>query len=260
VTDSIQHEACWKKDYNLLKFCKGILKHMMQIGMISLFLVWTLGAAQDSDSDGFPDVVEISSSAERVAFMEWFAAISEAQYTAPAPDWEYRDCSGLLRYAFVEALKPKDTAWFSKFPFLQVPDVAPIRSLSYPTPVLSRSVFRIMPGVYQKDDVEEGRIVGLATAEELMRYSSIPLGRTEHVARRGDLLFFIHPLAEGSLFHSMVYLGDGRVVYHTGYSPEDGGEVRLLSLETLRKHPDPTWHPDEHNPYFLGFYRWKILD
>ena len=86
-----------------------------------------------------------------------------------------------------------------------------------------------------------------------MRYSSVPLGRNEHVAKRGDMLFFIHPLAQGSLYHSMVYLGNGLVVYHTGYSPEDGGEVRLLSLETFRKHPDPTWHPDQIIRIFLGF-------
>jgi uncharacterized protein len=234
---------------------------MIRISLI-LFLCFTfdLTLAQDRDQDGYPDAVEITSSAERVAFMEWFAAIAEAQYTAPAPDWDYQDCSGLLRYAFVEALKPKDSSWFAKFPFLNVPKVAPIRSLAYPLPVLSRSVFRNAPGSYQRSDVEEGRIVGLATAEELMRYSSVPLGRNERVVKRGDLLFFIHPLAQGSLYHSMVYLGDGLVVYHTGFSPEDGGEVRLLSLETLRRHPDPTWHPDQENPYFLGFFRWKILD
>lgn len=233
---------------------------MLRYFIIFALLLFYIIQAQDADADGYPDMVEISSSAERTAFMEWFAAIAEAQYTAPAPDWDYQDCSGLLRYAFVEALKPKDSAWFGKFPFLQIPSVAPIRSLSYPMPRLSRSVFRIAPGAYQKNDVEEGRMVGLATAEELMRYSSVPLGRYEHVAKRGDLLFFVHPLAQGSLYHSMVYLGSGMVVYHTGYSPEDGGEVRLLSLETLRKHPDPTWHPDPDNQYFLGFFRWKILD
>jgi uncharacterized protein YfaT (DUF1175 family) len=107
--------------------------------------------------------------------------------------------------------------------------------------------------------VEEGRFVGLATAAELMRYSSLPLGRTPDVAERGDLLFFAHPLAAGSGYHSMVYLGDGMVVYHTGLSAEAGGEVRLLSLATLSKHPDSSWHPVPENPHFLGFYRWKIV-
>jgi uncharacterized protein len=215
---------------------------------------------QDSDGDGYPDVVEISSTAERTAFMEWFAAVAEAQYTAPAPSWEYRDCSGLLRFAFTKALEPKDTAWFAQFPYFKAPQVAPVRSVSFPLPVLSRSAFRISSGSYQDSDVEEGRIVGLATAEELMRYSSVFLSKDERFARRGDLLFFVHPLAEGSSYHSMVYLGNGRVVYHTGAASEEGGEVRLLSLNTLRKHPDSSWHPDADNRYFLGFYRWKIVD
>ena len=235
--------------------------------MLKLFLVLGLfmtqlsaGTALDTDADGYPDAAELTSAAERVAFREWFAAVAEAQYTAPAPDWTVRDCSGLLRYAFTEALKPKDGAWFAKFPFLIPPRAPPVRTLSYPLPVLSRSVFRVAPGGFQAGDVEAGRLVGLATASELMRYASVPLGRREAVAERGDLLFFVHPLAKGSGYHSMVYLGGGKVVYHTGLSPEDGGEVRLLSLETLRKHPDPSWRPDADNPNFLGFHRWKIID
>ena len=128
---------------------------MKYLTLFVMFLL-QLATAQDADADGYPDMVEINSSSERVAFMEWFAAIAEAQYTTPTPDWEYRDCSGLLRYAFVEALKPKDTAWFSKFPFLQVPNVAPIRSLSYPMPRLSRSVFRIAAGLIKKEMLKKG--------------------------------------------------------------------------------------------------------
>jgi uncharacterized protein len=217
-------------------------------------------ATLDSDLDGYPDAVELSSNAERTAFMEWFAAVAEAQYTAPSPAWEYRDCSGLLRFAFIKALEPKDTRWYASFPYLKAPKVAPVRSLSFPFPVLSRSAFRIASGSYQQSDVEEGRIVGLATAEELMRYSSTFLSKDERFAKRGDLLFFVHPLAEGSSYHSMIYLGNGYVVYHTGASPEEGGEVRLLSLESLRKHPDSSWHPEAGNRYFLGFYRWKIVN
>ncbi len=217
-------------------------------------------AALDSDLDGYPDAVELTSNAERTAFMEWFAAVAEAQYTAPSPSWEYRDCSGLLRFAFTKALEPKDTSWFVFFPYFKAPKVAPVRSLSFPFPVLSRSAFRIAPGSFQESDVEEGRMVGLATAEELMRYSSVFLSKDERFAKRGDLLFFVHPLAEGSSYHSMVYLGNGFVVYHTGASEEEGGEVRLLSLESLRKHPDSSWHPEAGNRYFLGFYRWKIIN
>lgn len=232
---------------------------LLALVLLALPWAWAQGA-RDSDGDGYPDALELTSAAERAGFLEWFAAIAEAQYTASADDWLERDCSGLLRYAYVEALKPKTAAWFAKFPYLPPISAPPPRGLSYPLPLVSRSAFRVAPGPYRPDDVEVGRLVGEASAAELMRFSSVYLGRDERKARRGDLLFFVHPLAEGSGYHSMVYLGAGRVVYHTGLSPEEGGEVRLLTLDTLRKHPDPSWHPDAGNPNFLGFYRWKIVD
>ncbi len=219
----------------------------------------TVNRFQDSDQDGFPDVVEIYSSSERAAFRDWFAAIAEAQYTSISPTWHAQDCSGLLRYAFTEALKPKTPDWFTQFETPLRVSTPPVKTLSFPLPILSRSAFRIAPGVYDPLDVAEGNIVGAATAAEMMRYSSVHLGNTPASAERGDLLFFIHPLAEGSGYHSMVYLGDGMIVYHTGATPEEGGEVRLLSLETLAQHPDSSWHPVPSNPNFLGFYRWKIL-
>ena len=75
---------------------------------------------------------------------------------------------------------------------------------------------------------------------------------------RGDLLIFLRP--ELSSYHSMVYLGNGLVVYHTGASVAEGGQVRLVTLATLNKHPDAAFHPTVSNPNFLGVYRWKILD
>ena len=212
----------------------------------------------DADADGYPDAVELNSAMEREAFLEWFAAIAEAQYTAPSPEWKYRDCSGLLRFAYIQALKRKDGAWLSQFPYLPRVRAFPIEN--YPMPIISRSVFRVAKGSFRPDDVDRGRLVGEANAFQLMSYSAKFIGRREDQAKRGDLLFFIHPLAEGSSYHSMVYLGNGRVVYHTGADLHDEGEVRLLTLEALRKHPDPSWHPDPGNPNFLGFYRWKIVD
>lgn len=243
----------------------------MRLGLLLFLLLglaWASNPARDrvddrfadSDQDGFPDIVEIHSESERAAFRDWFAAVAEAQYAAPSPTWHAQDCSGLLRFAFVQALAPKTPTWFSQFAYLPTLTMPPVKTVTYPLPVLSRSAFRIAPGAYDPLDVAEGRIVGAATAGELMRFSSVFLGRTVQTAVRGDLLFFMHPLAEGSGYHSMVYLGDGMVVYHTGASPEAGGEVRLLSLDTLAQHPDPSWHPVASNPNFMGFFRWKILD
>ncbi|WP_299431085.1 DUF1175 family protein [uncultured Meiothermus sp.] len=213
----------------------------------------------DHDLDGYPDIAEFHSAAQREAFLHWFAAVAEAQFTALSSTWKPadQDCAGLLRFAFVQALKPKTQAWFKQFAYLPAINTPP--QSAYPLPRIGRSVFRVAPGAYRPDDVQEGRLVGRTSAMYLMRYSSEFLGRTEDRARRGDLLFFIHPLARGSAYHSMVYLGSGRVVYHTGYAPQEGGEVRLVTLQTLNKHPQKYWHPRPDNPYFLGFYRWKIV-
>jgi len=233
--------------------------------LLLLGLIASLGLAQrdaaDLDSDGYPDVAELHSTSEREAFLRWFAAIAEAQYTAPSPTWkpQDRDCSGLLRFAYIEALKPKTPAWFKQFAYFPDRDIPPLKTLSYPLPLISRSIFRVAPGRYTPDDVEQGRLVGRTTAEYMMNFSTVFLGRTPDKARRGDLLFFVHPLARGSAYHSMVYLGNGRVVYHTGLSPQEGGEVRLLTLDTLNKHPSASWHPVPENPNFLGFFRWKIV-
>ncbi len=238
----------------------------MRAILIFICLFMVAGAlaqgAPDSDHDGYPDADEITGAADRAAFMGWFATIAESQYTAMSPAWQPqdRDCAGLLRFAFIEALKPKTAAWFAQFPFLSKTDIPPVEGLSYPMPIISRSVFRDARGPYEPGDVEAGKLVGRASAGELLNYDVVFLGRTPDKAERGDLLFFVHPLAEGSGYHSMVYLGGGMVVYHTGLSPEDGGEVRLLSLQTLDSHPDPSWHAVPDNPDFLGFFRWKILE
>lgn len=230
-----------------------------------LFLIplITLAFAQnpaDNDRDGYPDQAEYHAFSQRRAFMDWFAAIAEAQYGQIATDWlpAEQDCSGLLRYAYVQALAPKSLEWFQKYPYLRARTNPPPEN--YPMPYILRSVFRIASGSYQLSDVAEGKLVGLANSASLMQHATVFLGRSPEVAERGDVMFYSHPFAEGSGYHSMVYLGQGMVVYHTGTSPEEGGEVRLLSLETLGKHPDPSWHPVERNPHFLGFFRWKIVD
>ena len=212
----------------------------------------------DSDRDGYPDALELVGQ-DRAAFSDWFAAVAESQFYGLSADWkpEDRDCAGLLRYAFVQALEKKDRAWWAKFAYFPRPRSPEVRAYAYPMPIISRSVFRQAPGAFQPDDVREGRFVGRVGAKYLANYSSVFVTRDSRQARRGDLVYFLRPgLAS---YHSMVYLGNGMVVYHTGGSVQDGGEVRLLSLETLMKHPDSAFHPTILNPNFLGFYRWKIV-
>jgi uncharacterized protein len=215
-------------------------------------------AANDSDSDGYPDVLELRGG-DRAAFTEWFARIAESQFYGLANDWalEDQDCSGLLRYAFKNALMSHDAVWRAKFKFLPRGKIGQVGAYSWPVPLIRRSVFRVAPGKFDPSDVREGRLVGRTGAKYLANFSSEFVTKDWRKAQRGDLVYFLRPNL-GS-YHSMVYLGKGLVVYHTGESPENGGEVRLLSLETLSKHPERAFHPDVHNPNFLGFYRWKIL-
>lgn len=215
-------------------------------------------AASDADRDGYPDRLELSG-VDRLALADWFASVAESQYYGLSDDWrpEDRDCSGLLRYALVNALAPHDDAWWAKFRFLPRPRLPEVAAYRYPAPVVSRSLFRVAPGPYRPTDVDEGRLVGRTSARYLANFSSTRVTRDPTEARRGDLLFFLRP--DLGAYHSMVYLGNGRIVYHTGASVEQGGEVRLVTLATLRRHPDPAFHPTPRNPNFLGVYRWKIV-
>lgn len=215
-------------------------------------------ASPDTDRDGSPDAAELRGE-DRARFADWFASIAESQYYGMNADWaaQDRDCSGLVRYAFVQALLPHDAAWRAKFKYLPPVVQSPVQNLKYPLPVLSRSVFRVAPGAYRSGDVKAGRLVGRTSAQYLANESAVRVSRDARQARRGDLLFSFRPRL--GAYHSMVYLGGGMVVYHTGASPEEGGEVRLLSLATLLRHPDPAFHTLTTNPHFLGVYRWNIL-
>jgi uncharacterized protein YfaT (DUF1175 family) len=223
----------------------------------------------DSDGDGFPDVVELTSEDDRLAFRRWFATVAEEQYYAVDARWgaTNRDCAGLLRFAYVEALKPHDRTWRARQKYLPDATTPDVSKYHYPAvPLLGERLFRVMPGPFDASVPVEQAFSNSATARWLLSENAVFLGKERSAAGVGDLLFFSDPDAPGMGFHSMIYLADldgvpgedDWVVYHTGPEGSHHGEVRKVRLTQLLAHPEEKWHPQVDNPNFLGFYRWKI--
>jgi hypothetical protein len=68
----------------------------------------------DSDEDGIPDAAELHSYDDRANFRRWCASIAEMQFYRFSDSWskEQRDCAGLVRFAWREALRQHDRIWF----------------------------------------------------------------------------------------------------------------------------------------------------
>jgi uncharacterized protein YfaT (DUF1175 family) len=228
----------------------------------------------DSDNDGVPDAAELSSADDRDSFRRWFAYIAEMQFYKLSDDWneDQRDCAGLVRFAWREALRDHDRIWFqsmnkgSEAYEAVAPDV---RAYDLKRGPLGEKLFRADFGTFQQTDMTTGKFSEFADARTLKNHNVTFISRDRRQARRGDLLFFHQPWVQKFPYHVMIFIGDARldgegagdwVVYHTGSSPNDKGEVKKLRLAVLDHHPDRRWRPVANNPNFLGFYRLKILE
>jgi uncharacterized protein len=227
--------------------------------------------SMDADNDGIPDAAELDSYMDRQNFRAWFTLIAEGQFYQLTSDWnkEQRDCAGLVRFAWREALRHHDRVWFQKMgPQYQAiaPDVKHYQLEQGP---LGEKLFRTSFGAYKDGDVANGAFSEFADARTLKSFNAKFISRDRHYAQPGDLLFFYQPWVQKFPFHVMVFLGDSKltpedgndwVVYHTGSSPIDEGTVKKVRLAVLDQHPNRRWRPVESNSNFLGFYRLKILD
>jgi uncharacterized protein len=225
--------------------------------------------AKDLDHDGLPDVAELRTFNDRENFRRWFTWVAEMQFYKLSDQWnpEQRDCAGLVRFAWREALRPHDRPWFQRMGENYDP-VAPDLSASITTPLRGK-LFRTAPGTYSPTDLDEGKFSDFADAQTLKMFNSDFVGRDREQAKPGDLLFFHQPWVQKFSFHVMIFIGEPRVasenahdwvVYHTGAAPEDEGTVKKVRLAVLDGHPDKRWRPVAANPNFLGFYRPKILN
>lgn len=221
----------------------------------------------DSAGDGTPDFLRLDSGYDREAFRRWFSFLAEVQYFSPsARPAEIVDCAALVRYAYREALRRHDSAWATSARLPLAPSFGSIEKYSFPHTPLGPKLFRLRPGPFLASDMESGAFGQFANAESLYRFNTFFVSREFAAAQRGDLLFFRRP-TERMPFHTMIFIAGSQiaadrnmwVVYHTGPSAHDPGDIRRLSASELLRYPDPQWRPITANPYFLGIYRWNIL-
>jgi uncharacterized protein len=221
----------------------------------------------DQFGDGTPDFLRLQSESDRAAFRHWFAFLAESTYfqkDAERPA-EVHDCAALIRFAYREALRKHNASWANQLHLAELPVYSSVDKYEYPHTALGASLFRTRPGAFAPADVTDGSFREFADAESLRRYNTYRVSRDLSAARPGDLLFFRQ---EGHRmpFHTMIYLGQSAfgqggswLIYHTGPSDGDGGEIRRVTVSELQQHPQFCWRPLPQNPAFLGVYRWDIL-
>lgn len=225
-------------------------------------------ATGDTAADGTPDFLRLDDERDRQAFRRWFTWLAEAQSfqrpgSRPA---EIQDCAALIRYAYREALHVHDGAWAATAGLPLAPPFDSVVKYQYPFTPLGAALFRVRPGAFQPADLTNGTFAQFADVRTLWRLNTHRLSRTLAAALPGDLLFF-RQAAGAERFHSMIYLGaslvqnDGRryILYHTGPTGADPGEIRRPAVEELIRFPRPEWRPLASNPSFLGVFRWNIL-
>lgn len=150
-----------------------------------------------------------------------------------------RDCAGLVRYIFHEALSPHGDGFFARY----------------------REMRRL--GNYSSKG-ELSRVAGYWSANnhvapDVLRHCRY-LGRDgrSQKLQTGDLLYY--ESAERRLRHVMLIVSPGSrafLVYHTG---DQRDELRLRTFDDMRALAEAHWHPDPQNPAFRGIYRPHFLD
>jgi uncharacterized protein YfaT (DUF1175 family) len=223
----------------------------------------------DHNANGFPDNLELQNTADAKAFLDWFRYLAEEQFYRDdnALHPEVKDCAGLLRYAYREALRRHDGEWATRLGLRTLQPIPTVEQYNYPFTQLRANLFRLRPGPFAPEDLNDGGFGQFADAENLLLYNAIRIGKDIGQAQPGDLLFYRQE-NQGMPFHAMLYMGESMiepqdgieyVLYHTGPDGDSPGEMRRRTVRDMLRHPEARWHPVPVNPAFLGVYRWKIV-
>lgn len=233
-------------------FSINIKSSEQELNHLNLFVI-------DSDSNDFPDILQLSSKDSRI-FQYWFNNIilNIANDYMYLPD-SYQDCAGLIRYAYKEALKPHDQNWLQKTGF-RGKIIEDVSKYNYPNiPFYETKIFKI-----SENGIEPDSFSDYATARYLIEFNMKYLSKDLKTAENGDILAFFHPEDPEFPYHLMVYYKDPNTneafaIYHTGpINEHNNGELRVVKIENLHK-ADPTWMATIENRNFMGIYRFKIL-
>ena len=225
-------------------------------------------AESDLASDGTPDFLRLDDEHDRKVFRKWFTLLAEEQYFLPLGHRpaEITDCAALVRYAFREALRLHDGPWTASAGLLFVPAIDSVSKYSFPYTAVGTNIFRIRRGAFSLSDLDSGAFAQFADAATIRCFNTHFVTREIDRALPGDLLFFQRSAGQPTQ-HTMIFLGlsqisgtaSSYVVYHTGPSGNNPGEMRRLSISELVRFPNPEWRPVASNPNFLGVFRWNIL-
>jgi uncharacterized protein YfaT (DUF1175 family)/uncharacterized protein YfaP (DUF2135 family) len=185
-------------------------------------------------------------------------ALEQAHVMSPRWEPRQRDCAGLVRFAYREALtarSEKQLAALAVPPRLFLPAVSE----------RARRLFPAYPKLWGVGFDRRGdeRFDDFADAETLVGFNFRRIGTKAEDALPGDLLVYRKALEADEPYHLMLLgvpaaEGKGVVVYHNGIAGTDGA-VRVLPLDELYRSADPVWIPKRENPHFLGVYSWTKL-
>ena len=138
------------------------------------------------DHDGLPDISELRSFNDRENFRRWFTWIAEMQFYKMDDEWnpEQRDCAGLVRFAWREALRTHDRSWFQRMDE-DYRSVAPDVSVKLGAEPLGEKLFRTAPGNYRSNDVAAGKFSEFADAQTLKFFNATFVSRDREEAEAG---------------------------------------------------------------------------
>lgn len=204
----------------------------------------------DDDEYGFLQPFDEKAMRESVTRL----ALLQARKASPLWEEKQRDCSGLVRFAYREALEIRSAKQNEKLgvpPALHLP----------PLTDLSRRVFPRYPFIWQTGFQNDGspRFGAFADAETLIGFNFRKKSVRLEDARNGDLLVYRKGIESEWTYHLMIFVEDrpeNLTVYHNGATGGDAG-VRVVRVGELMRSPDPVWMPVSNNPHFLGVYEWN---